>query len=375
MKLWISALALIALCASPVLAQNIWRVPEDYPTIKDAHSAALPGDTILIGPGTYCGATIGKQLTIVGEGQPTITATSCGAQTVGLWLTPAATGTVIQHINFSALVTGIYAMFANDVTIQHNSFSGLTLGIGAMAANDVTVEHNTMELAGPGAAGIDSRGGGSDWIVSHNAINIEASNNGRGIQNWLGNGWTLSHNKLTGTGLTLGIWLNRPLFYLPAGRAVNNTAKFNYIDGAKDGVGIKVTTQYGAVVRDNSIFMPSSSDNPPGVCGAWGIEIHDSRVYNAGQPVLGSVYSLISNNDTRGTAVGVIFREDRLGGIENSVGNVLHGNFGTYAIHQPDSPHDDPCSGGEITGEIKNRAASSLIACGDDGICRGLPLP
>jgi hypothetical protein len=344
MKLWISAVAIIMLCALPVLAQNVLRVPEDYSTIQLAINAAVSGDTIRVGPGTYCGAMIGRQLTILGEGQPTIT--SCGTQTVGFLLFGTASGTVIQHLNFS----------------------GLTTGIGAFGANDVTVEHNIMQLTGIGPVGINSYSGGSDWTVSHNVISTEAPN-GRGIVNWLGSGWTISHNKLTGTGLMLGIWFNRPLFYTPVVRAVNNTAEFNQIEGAVGGEGIKVTSQDGAVVMNNKIFMPSSSDNPPGVCGGWGIEIHDSRVFSPGQDVLASINSLITNNDTRGTAVGVIVVEDRFGGTGNSAGNVLRGNFGTYAINQP----YDPCEAGVITGEVTNRAKSSLIACDETGICNDIP--
>ena len=43
---------LALLVSSPALSEEI-RVPEDYPTIKFAVEASVPGDTILIGPGEY----------------------------------------------------------------------------------------------------------------------------------------------------------------------------------------------------------------------------------------------------------------------------------------------------------------------------------
>jgi hypothetical protein len=345
MKLWVSAFVLVMLCASPVLAQNVLRVPEDYSTIQEAANMAVSGDTIRVGPGIYCGAMIGKKLTILGEDQATITA--CIGVTAGFSVLPNASGTTIKQFNFS----------------------GLTTGIWALVANDVTVEHNTMQLTGSNAVGINSYGGGSDWTVRHNTISVEASN-GRGMVNWLGSGWTVSHNNLTGTGLTLGIWFNRPQFSLPVSRAVNNTAEFNHIEGADDGVGIKITSQDGAVVRNNKIFMPSSSDAPPGVCGGWSIEVHDSRVYSSDQmDPLTSINSLIVNNDTRGTAVGVIVVTDRGGGTGNSAWNVLHGNFGTFAINQEHLP----CTAGHITGEVKNRSISTLITCDENGICNDIP--
>jgi Ca2+-binding RTX toxin-like protein len=39
-----------------------------YATIQAAVNAAVAGDTILVGPGTFAGASIGKELTIVGRG-------------------------------------------------------------------------------------------------------------------------------------------------------------------------------------------------------------------------------------------------------------------------------------------------------------------
>jgi hypothetical protein len=348
MKLWISAVALIMLCASPVRAQNVLRVPEDYSTIQAAALAAIPGDSIRVGPGVYCGAAFNKKLTILGEGQPIITA--CGSSTTGfLLLNPTSSGTIIRHLNFSGLNLGVLAV--NGV-------------------NEVIIEHNTMQLSGKNALGIFSiYGEGSFWTVSHNDISIEAPNTGSGIATASGSGWTVSHNNLTGTGLQMGILFGRPVSTKT--RAINNTVEFNHIEGAVDGVGIGLSGQEGAVVRKNEILMPSSSLDPSGVCGAWGIEVTDSGVYakDGQQYALTSNNSLIMNNDIRGTAVGVIVLLDSLGGAGNSAGNVLRGNFGTLAINQPKLS----CGTGTITGIVKNRSISNLINCDETGICNEIP--
>ena len=360
MKLWISGIAIVMLCASPLLAQNVLRVPEDYSTIREAVLAAFEGDTIRVGPGTYCGANITKRLTILGEGQPTISPTACSSTyTLGFFLTnPNASGTTIRNLNLS----------------------GVSIGILAFGVNDVTVEHNTMQLKGASTSGIMSVfatiGGqnvaGSSWTVSHNTISIDItdSTNGAGIVNGAGSDWTVSHNKLTGTGLRMGIWFARLLDFKPAGRSMNNTAAFNHVEGADNAVGIALNGQEDAVVRNNEIFIPSSPD-PDGVCGAWGIEITDSGLYkkDGQQYALTSNNSVIKNNDTRGTAVGVIVFLDSLGGTGNSIGNVLRGNFGTLAINEPKTG----CGAGTIDEIIKNRAIWTLINCDETGVCNDIP--
>jgi hypothetical protein len=344
------------LFASSALAQNVLRVPEDYATIQEAVNAASPGDTVRVGPGNWCGAAITKRLTILGEGRPTIIA-----------CTPSFNPDTGKSTGF--LLNGLAAgSDPSGTTIQHFNFSGVHSGVWAILTHGVSVEHNTMQLAGTSTFGIRSRFGGSSWTVSHNTITIESPNYGLGIANLAGNDWTVTHNTVTGTGARGGIYFNRPLAFLPRERSMNNYAAFNHIEGAADWFGIGLTGQEGAVVSNNEIFLPTSPEFIGTLCGAWGIEVSDSGIYGTDK-VLTSINSVIVNNDTRGTSVGVIVLLDSLEGTGNSVGNVLRGNFGTLAINQPYLP----CGVGEITGVVKSRAISTLITCNDQGICTDAP--
>jgi hypothetical protein len=356
MKLCLSTLAIVMLCALPVLAQNVLRVPEDYESIQAAADAAVNGDTIRVGTGIYCGAKIAKRLTILGEGQSTITA--CDGSSIGLDLnwnssfTENASGTIIRRLSFSDIAQGINMYVVSGITITHNSFSNVTTGIGGTGTDYVTIEHNTITMQSgwcPIVSIAHKKGGtGSFWTVRHNNINVEVGSFFPGISLITGSDETVSHNGLTGTGILLGNARQT--------RAANNTVEFNHIEGGVNGVGIGIYGQDGAVVRGNQIFIPS---NPAGDCRAVGIQVAESGFG------LSSIHSMIMNNDTRGTAVGVIVLLDKSKGTGNSIGNVLRGNFGTFAINQPAYS----CG----TGEVNNRSISTLITCDETGDCNDIP--
>ena len=90
-----------------------------YATIQEAVDAAVSGDTIIVGTGTFAGATIGKELTLIGQGV---------GQTI---ITTPMTGSPPSSLGFA--LTGNIDSTAGDsaatVTIQGFSFVGNTVGV------------------------------------------------------------------------------------------------------------------------------------------------------------------------------------------------------------------------------------------------------
>jgi hypothetical protein len=67
-----SALLFTALLAGSAAAQTTIRVPADQPTIQAGIDAAIPGDTVLVAPGTYVEriSFLGKAITVQSETGP-----------------------------------------------------------------------------------------------------------------------------------------------------------------------------------------------------------------------------------------------------------------------------------------------------------------
>ena len=115
-------------------------VPEDYATIQMAADAALSGDTINVGPGQWCGATLTTKVDLFGHGKPTIlgcssSPTLAGVLRIGFFLPDAAaSGTTIRHFvfdgqgasnaNLDPLSFAVFARDANDVAIEQNTILG-----------------------------------------------------------------------------------------------------------------------------------------------------------------------------------------------------------------------------------------------------------
>jgi copper-binding protein NosD len=335
----------------PSLAQTARHVPDDYASVQAAVDAADAGDTILVGSGAWCGATITKRLVVRGEGDVTITGNGCTG--------PIASAPAPGIAGFLLLKTS--TSDPSGTTIEHFTFSDVYTGINALAVGDVIVQHNMIQ---PRRAGVFSRNG-SNWTVAYNTVDNRAAGfPNSGIVNVAGNGWTIVHNDVLGT--WVGISVTRGSGLAP--RASNNTVSFNHIEGGLDGEAIGLAGQDGAIVTNNNLFVPTSDRyvGDPALCGGWGI-----LLYSAGSSsrFLTSINSTITNNDTRDTQVGVYVLLDPSGNPGNADGLLLRGNFGTLALNQPDTCEGGP-AGAEITGLVKSRAISTLIECDGSGDCQ-----
>jgi len=142
----------------------IVHVPEEQATIQSAVAAANSGDTVEVGPGTYCGATLDKPLQLIGRGQPTIVGCDAGPalpnQTrIGFFLPgaageSAASGSVISgftfdgrgisNANLAPLALGILGRFASDVVVSRNRFLGTVQAVTNTAGDRWVVSRNTI---------------------------------------------------------------------------------------------------------------------------------------------------------------------------------------------------------------------------------------
>jgi parallel beta-helix repeat protein len=168
------ALALVVglslVATTPAAAATI-NVPGDYATIQAAVGNASGGDTIMVAAGTYAGAIVDKQLTIVGAsgGGSVITSgvayKSGGAYTTAFRLDAGADGTQIRNF-----------------TIQCNAGSSFYFGVFSRGVDDVTIDGLTVDDA---VQGITSWGG-SGWVITNNGLADTVAAGGGGIAIFLG---------------------------------------------------------------------------------------------------------------------------------------------------------------------------------------------
>ena len=136
-----------------------------FATIQAAVDAAVAGDTIIVGPGTFAGATIGKELTIIGQGAGQTTITSPGS--TGFLLSGNIDGTAgdahgtvtIQGFTFAGNTVGVgvanSATLLDHLVVANSDFTGNTIhgvgtGSGAFGVHAVDITDSTFEQNGNG---------------------------------------------------------------------------------------------------------------------------------------------------------------------------------------------------------------------------------
>ena len=140
-----------------------------YATIQAAVDAAAVGDTILVGAGTFAGATIGKELTIIGQGAGQTIITSGAGQT-GFQLTG----------NIDATAGDAHA----TVTIQGFTFTGNSVGVG-VASSTTLLDHLVVEnsdFTGNTIHGVGT-GSGAFGVKAVDITNSTFEHNGDGSHN------------------------------------------------------------------------------------------------------------------------------------------------------------------------------------------------
>lgn len=261
-------------------------VPTDYPTIQAAVNAASPGDIIGVKKGTYAGAIITKEVTLIAMGKVIIDAGPYSHAPVlraGFLFPPdfSGNGTHIEGFQFQGTIQdGI--VVPDDGKLDFPIFS--------RGADNVTVIHNTM------------------------------SDSFQGITNWHGSGWTISHNDLVnlwticggGIGILVGGFDGTATVSdnVISHNRIRGTLRVSPGDcGGYDGTGIvmfadfRAGPTFGAVaIKDNRVVenKVSLSSDTPGTVDVVAIELTDTR------DVLGVIFdNAVGFNDLQKTVMQI----------------------------------------------------------------------
>lgn len=180
--------AFLTLVASVPSAATEWYVPENFATIQDAIDSILvvDGDTILVGPGRYVGASVDKSIEIKGIGGAVIndgpTHSHPGIQNLGFQLQGGSDGTTISHFRFEDVGLAIYGVGVNDVSVSQCTFIDSIQAVSNWGGSRWNIDHNEIidlrTTCGGGIGIFIGAKGGQDDIVEDNVV---------------------AHNKISGT--------------------------------------------------------------------------------------------------------------------------------------------------------------------------------
>jgi hypothetical protein len=288
------------------------RVPEDFPTIQLAVNGARPLDTIRVGPGRWCGASITEPLHLVGDGATII---GCPPGVPGPVGITYRQGFQIQE---SATGTSICQFVFDGKGVSDSNHQPLSYGIDAVAgADDLTIEFNTFL----GTLVAIDLGDGKNYQVDHNVFD------GFTIGTTTGQGGVAIFESEETAPLPPAIFKDRRTVIqfnqftstVPAG----DLSGFSW-DSVADVplAGIIVSGMEGVTISNNRFSITANSN------GEGGIGILATDAYSG----LPTPNLTVTNNDGRGSAYALIVDLDQNGGTGNTVGAVIWRNLGVNLI-------------------------------------------
>ena len=202
-----------------------------YATIQAAVDAATAGDTIIVGPGTFAGATINKELTIVGSGN------GVGGTTITTGI--SGTGFLVSG-NLDATALDAQA----TVTIDGFKFTGNSVGVGVSSTTllDHLIVQNS-DFAGNRVHGVGT-GSGAFGVDAIDILNSTFEQNGNGSNN--GDGDIVLFG-FTGDALIKDVTIAGGANAVPTNANADTAIQIN----GRDPVSYDVTQPIGNVVFDN----------------------------------------------------------------------------------------------------------------------------
>ncbi len=283
------------------------RVPADAPTVQAAVDKASDGDVIRIAAGHYCGATIDRDVQLVGS--PGTTIIGCaqpsepGGLRIGFLLVDdRASGSSIRGFRFDGVGAG------------ENNLTPVALAILGRGAHGVIVRDNRIDGTVQGITNT----GGDGWFIAGNTIkDVTLFGCDGGSRCGGGVGIVVQQRDVT------------------ADRAFGNVVLLNDVSGhIPDGqalVGLSAVFVLGQdlpVVALNRLSVPHNAN---ATVDGDGVDVTDVC---CGDPsgLLTTTRAVIVGNDGRGSEIAVQVDRDASGGTGNSVGAFIRNNLGVVIV-------------------------------------------
>lgn len=171
-----SVIFAVAGLAFPLVAaaQVTRNVPADFPTIQQAVTAALNGDTVLVAPGTYTEAVNlgGKRIRLRSSGGPYVTTINANSQASVITIGSGATrDTLVEGFTLTGgwhdLDAGGIRINNGSPTIRGNIIRGNLGGNGngvSMSASAALIDRNTIADNHNSGGAVGGGGGGGIYI-------------------------------------------------------------------------------------------------------------------------------------------------------------------------------------------------------------------
>ncbi|HTJ42579.1 MAG TPA: hypothetical protein VL463_10825 [Kofleriaceae bacterium] len=299
----------VLVMATEVVAHaGVIRVPSDAPTVQAAVDRASDGDVIKVAPGRWCGATIDREVHLVGSWGATIQGcaaiTQFGGLRVGFLLVDdRASGTSIRGFRF------------DGEGISTTNTDPLGLAVLGRGAHGVVVAGNWIDGTVQGITNT----GGDDWLVIGNTIH------GLSIFG------CVDPNGRCGGGVGIVMQQRDPAL----DRAFGNHVLLNDVEGAiPDGLAIVGMTAVFLVGQDHplvSVNRVAIPHNPAASASGIGVQIA-SDCCGEPDPLPTTLHAVITNNDGRGSEIAVQIDPEGSGGCESGNSAIVKHDLGVVII-------------------------------------------